>query len=173
MWRVWSVWTSESPKRRFLGGRFPNSVVCYQCVNEEKILLPEPAGLRPRLMEVREGLLHLHKTLLESEQLSYEATFGKINSPYQLLNLLTNDPWFAWLAPLTHLVADTDEMLDGKEPLTTAGVDALVNQARTLLVASEIGEGFARHFDEALQRCPDVVLAQAAMAKLLRVQAGK
>jgi hypothetical protein len=140
-------------------------------VNEEKSILPEPDGLRPRLMEVREGLLHLHKTLLESEQLSYEETFGKINSPYQLLNLLTNDPWFAWLAPLTHLIAGMDESLDAKEPLTAAGVEKLVNEAKQLLVASENGEGFARHFDEALQRSPDVVLAQAAMAKLLRAQA--
>ena len=51
-------------------------------------------------------------------------------------------------------------------------VDALVARARTLLVASEGGDGFARHFDEALQRTPDVVFAQAAVAKLLRVQTG-
>ena len=142
-------------------------------VNEEKFISAEPVDLRPRLTAVREGLLHLHKTLLESEKVSYEAAFGKINSPYQLLNLLTTDPWFAWLAPLTHLLAELDERLDAKEPLTSVGVNELVNQTKHLLVASETGEGFARHFDEALQRCPDVVLAQATMAKLLRAQAGK
>jgi len=31
---------------------------------------------------------------------------------------------------------------------------------------------FSRHYDEALQRTPDVVFAQAAVAKLLRTQAG-
>ncbi len=138
----------------------------------ENSIPPEPAGLRPRLTELREALLLLHKALLESEKVSYEATFGKIASPYQFLKLLTEDPWFAWLSPVTKLIAAMDERLDAKEPLTVDAVDALVARARTLLVASEGGDGFARHFDEALQRTPDVVFAQAAVAKLLRVQTG-
>ena len=131
---------------------------------------PEPAGLRPRLTELREALLPLHKALLESERVSYEATFGKIASPYQFLKLLTEDPWFAWLSPMTKLIATIDERLDAKEPLTETAVDGVVAQARTLLVATEGGEGFSRHYDEALQRTPDVVFAQAAVAKLLRTQ---
>lgn len=130
----------------------------------------EPAGLRQRLMGLREALLHLHKALLESERISYEAAFGKISSPYQFLHLLTSDPWFAWLAPVTQLIAVMDEMLDAKEPLTVAGVEALVNQTKTLLVATEVGEGFSRHYDEALQRSPDVVFAHVATAKLFRSQ---
>jgi hypothetical protein len=64
-----------------------------------------------------------------------------------------------------------DEMLDAKkEPLTVAGVDAVAERIKTLLVATEGGEGFSRHYDEALQRNPDVVLAHAAVAKLIRAQ---
>jgi hypothetical protein len=129
---------------------------------------PEPAGARERLAGLREALLHLHKALLESERISYEASFGKISSPYQFLHLLTNDPWFAWLAPVTHLLAVMDEMLDAKEPLTAAGVEALVQRMKTLLIPSEVGEGFSRHYDEALQRSPDVVFAHAAAAKFIR-----
>jgi len=128
----------------------------------------EPDGVRQRLVEVREALLHLHKVLLESERISYEASFGKIASPYQFLHLLTTDPWFAWLTPVTRLLAAMDEMLDAKEPLTVAGVEALLQQTKTLLVATEGGEGFSRHYDEALQRNPDVVFAHAATAKLIR-----
>jgi hypothetical protein len=131
---------------------------------------PEPAGLRPRLTELREALLQLHKALLESERVSYEATFGKINSPYQFLKLLTDDPWFAWLSPMTKLIAAMDERLEAKAPLTTTDVDSLVNEAKKLLVASEAGEGFSRHYDEALQRTPDVVFAHATVAKLLRAK---
>ena len=131
---------------------------------------PEPAGLRQRLTGLREALLQLHKALLESERVSYEATFGKIKSPYHFLQLLTNDPWFAWLSPMTRLIATMDERLDAKEPLTVAEVDALVDEARLLLVATEGGEGFSRHYDEALQRTPDVVFAHAEVAKLLRAQ---
>ena len=110
----------------------------------------------------------MHKVLLESERVSYEATFGKISSPYHFLQLLTGDPWFAWLSPMTKLIAAMDEMLDAKVPLTVAGVAALFDQSRTLLIATEAGAGFSRHYDEALQRTPDVVFAQAAVAKLIR-----
>ena len=129
--------------------------------------------MRQRLLALREALLALHKVLLESERASYEATFGKITSPYQFLQLLTNDPWFAWLAPVTQLITAMDEILDAKEPLTAAGTEAIVTQARNLLVPTESGEGFSRHYDEALQRSPDVVFAHAAMAKLLRPQTDK
>ena len=129
---------------------------------------PEPPDARERLTALREALIHLHKALLESERISYEATFGQITSPYQFLHLLTNDPWFAWLAPVTRLIASADEMLDAKEPLTAAGVESFVQQARTLLVATAEGEGFSRHYDEALQRSPDVIMAHAVAARLIR-----
>ena len=131
---------------------------------------PEPAGARERLTAVREALLHLHKALLESERISYEASMGTISSPYQFLHLVTNDPWFAWLAPVTRLIATTDEMLEAKEPLTLDGVEAVVREAGSLLVASAEGEGFSRHYDEALQRSPDVILAHAVVAKLMRAK---
>ncbi len=137
-------------------------------MTEEKFIPPEPAGLRRQLTELREALLALHKALLESERASYETTFGKINSPYQFLQLVTNDPWFAWLAPVTQLITAMDELLDAKEPLSAGEVAALVKRMQTLLTASETGEGFSRHYDEALQRSPDVVFAHAALAKLLR-----
>jgi hypothetical protein len=123
------------------------------------------------LTELREALLRLHKALMESERATYEQTFGKIASPYQFLQLLTTDPWFAWLRPLSQLVAAMDETLDAKEPLTAAGVDALVGRARMLLVATTGGEGFSGHYDEALQRDPDVVFAHAEAARLMRAQA--
>lgn len=129
---------------------------------------PEPEGIRQHLTQIREALLHLHKTLLQSEKASYEVAMGKISSPYHFLQLLTNDPWFAWLAPVTHLITAVDEMLDAKGPLTVTGVEAVVHQAKNLLVATEVGEGFSRHYDEALQRNPDVVFAHAAAAKLIR-----
>jgi hypothetical protein len=123
------------------------------------------------LTELREAMLPLHKALLESERVGYEATFGKIQSPYQFLKLVMNDPWFTWLAPMTQLITVMDEMLDAKkEPLTVAAVDAVAERVKALLVATEAGEGFSRHYDEALQRNPDVIMAHAAVAKLIRIK---
>jgi hypothetical protein len=144
-----------------------------QCSVKNKIeSVAEGEGVRRRLTELREALLGLHKALIESERAGYEQTFGRIGSPYQFLQLLTADPWFAWLRPVSQLIAAMDEVLDAKEPLTVAGVEALMAQAKTLLVPTTSGEGFSRHYDEALQRDPDVVFAHAAAARLIRAQAG-
>jgi hypothetical protein len=134
-----------------------------------------PDGLnviRQHLTELRDALLRLHKALMESERTGYEQTFGKIASPYQFLKLLTEDPWFTWLRPVSQLIALMDEALDSKAPLTTGGAEDLVSRTRKLLVPTEGGEGFSQHYDEALQRDPDVVFAHAAVAKLIRAQAG-
>lgn len=135
----------------------------------------ESAGLRQRLTELREALQQLHKTLLDSERLSYEASFGRPVSGYDFLHLLTSDPWFAWLAPITHLFADLDALLDAQEPLTAADVNALAQRTKTLLTPAEIGEGFARQYDEVLQRDPDVLFAHVTLMKFFRGQsaAGK
>src|SRR5882762_3297849 len=106
---------------------------------------------RKRLEEVRQALLTLHKAIVDSERITYEKTIGAIQSPNHFLQLLTQDPWFAWLHPLSQLIVAIDEALDEKEPLTMAQADALVNQTRLLLVASESGEGFSRHYFDALQ----------------------
>ena len=129
---------------------------------------PEPAGVRERLQALRSALLDLHKALVDSERVEYEQTIGKIQSPNHFLQLLTSDPWFAWLSPLSRLIVSIDEALDAKEPLTSASVTEFSKQADRLLVASEVGEGFSSHYHEALQRDPDVVLAHAEVAKLRR-----
>ena len=137
-------------------------------------LKPESNEARQSLTSVRTALLELHKVLLVSERAGYEQTFGKITSSYQFLQLLTTDPWFAWLHPLTQLIAAMDSALDVREPLTPAGVKALLERTKSLLMPTEIGEGFSRHYDEALQRDPDVMFAHAATARMMRnAEAGR
>jgi len=135
-------------------------------MNKKTPTATEPDGIRQRLTELRHALLKLHKALVDSERVSYEKTIGKIQSPNHFLQLLTNDPWFAWLQPLSQLIVALDEALDAEEPLTVAKVDALAQQSKLLLVASETNEGFSGHYHEALQRDPDVVLAHSEVVKL-------
>jgi hypothetical protein len=123
--------------------------------------------MKPQLSQLRDALLLLHKTLVDSERISYEQTVGTIPSPHHFLQLLTSDPWFAWLHPLSLLIVAMDQAIDSKaNPLTPTDAEALIKQARLLLVASEEGEGFPKHYYDALQRDPDVVLAHAQAAKL-------
>lgn len=128
---------------------------------------PEHDGLRQRSLELRTALLTLHKALVDSERASFEKTMGEIQSPSHFLQLLTSDPWFAWLRPLSRLIVSMDETLDRKEPLTTAGLDELMRQSGLLLVPTEHDAGFSGHYFEALQRDPHVVLTHAELVKLL------
>ena len=123
---------------------------------------------RQQLQQLRETLLVLHKALVDSERVSYEKAIGPIPSPHHFLRLLTSDPWFACLHPLSQLIVAMDEVLEEKEPLTVASADALIRQTCLLLVASEEGDGFPRSYFEALQRDPDVVRAHAKAAEHFR-----
>jgi hypothetical protein len=123
--------------------------------------------MEKRLEEIRTALLNLHKTLVDSERVRYEKVVGEIKSPGHFLQLLTQDPWFAWLHPLSLLIVSMDEAADGKEPLTPAAVDALVRQSSLLLVPEENSDGFAGNYFEALQNDPDVVLAHAEATKVI------
>lgn len=130
--------------------------------------LPVPTPQRDGLKALRDALLGLHKTLMDSERAAYESVFGPIASSSHFLQLLLQDPWFAWMRTISELVAKIDEGLDGKEPLTAQGAQAFTQQTRLLLKASEEGEGFAKHYHEALQRDPDVVLEHGAVMKVLK-----
>src|ERR1700722_8947897 len=116
-------------------------------------------NIQHRLQELRDALLNLHKVLVDAERVSYEKTLGVIKSPHHFLQLLTTDPWFAWLQPLSQLIVAMDEALEAKKPASPAEMEALIKQSSVLLVATEDGEGFSRHYFDALQRDPDVVMA--------------
>jgi hypothetical protein len=123
---------------------------------------------RQRLQELREALLKLHKALIEAERVSYEQTVGRIESPYQFLQLLTRDPWFAWLQPFSQLIVAIDEAVDSEEAITASQTEAFIREAGLLLVPSETGQGLSQHYYEAMQRDPDVVLAHGGVMSILR-----
>lgn len=124
--------------------------------------------MRKQLSDLRVALLGLHKALVDSERISYERTVGQIQSPSHFLQLLARDAWFTWLQPFSQLIVAMDEALEEKTPLNTANGAALVEQTRRLLIASEDGEGFSGHYYAALQRDPEVVMAHAEVAKLIK-----
>lgn len=125
---------------------------------------------RQDLENLRQSILDLHKTLIDSERAAYEETFGSIESQNKFLQLLISDPWFAWLHPLSELVVVMDEAMDGEEPITADRVTRFREQTKALLKASEEGQGFERSYFEALQREPDVVMAHAEVAKRMNAK---
>jgi hypothetical protein len=126
---------------------------------------PNDATVRQPLQELRDALLDLHKILIDSERAVYETNVGLIQSPHHFLQLLSSDPWFAWLRPVSQLIVAMDEALDAQEALTSEIVDALMNESVFLLIPAERGGEFGERYMAALQRDPHVVLAHAQVAK--------
>lgn len=123
--------------------------------------------LRKKILDVRAGLLDLHKALILAEQVTYERINGRVPSTSQLLQLVMNDPWFTWLHPLSQLVVRIDELLDGDSELSPVEVEHFLIEARSLIRPSDKGDGFERSYYEALQREPDVIFAHVEVKKLL------
>ena len=128
---------------------------------------------RQQLIQLRQPLLHLHKTLLDLEREAYERAHGRVENSYAVLQLVLHDPWFAWLRSLSELMVQIDEMLDAKEPPKQSEAGAIINQARVLLTPSETGSGFQRKYFSSMQQSPDVVLAHAEVVKHLGAAGGE
>jgi hypothetical protein len=126
-----------------------------------------PESVRQRLTDLRNALLHLHKTLLDSETAVYDHDIARITSKGQLLELVLHDPWFAWLHELSELVVVIDETLDAKEPATTSDAARLIAQARQLLSPAAATGEFRKQYLEALQRDPNVVMTHSQTIKVL------
>lgn len=122
---------------------------------------------RQILMDIRRGLLGLHKALIVAEQVTYERINGRVGSTGKLLQLVLNDPWFTWLHPLSQMVVRIDELLEDDAELTDVEVAHFLKEVRALIRPSEQGDGFERSYYEALQREPNVIFAHVEVKKLL------
>lgn len=122
-----------------------------------------------RLTILRNGLLALHKSLLDSERDSYEKDIGRITSSGQLLNLVLHDPWFAWLRELSELIVLIDESLAAEQPPILSDAERFFSQARSLVAPDENGSGFRKNYFDAMQRDPAIVLAHRDMTRLLEL----
>jgi len=70
-----------------------------------------------------------------------------------------NDPYFAWIRPVSELIVQIDEFTESKEPTDPPDGEALLAQARSLLAPSESGGPFQREYHRAVQESPDVATA--------------
>jgi len=127
-----------------------------------------PDHTRSNLTALRNGLLRWHKSLLDAERAAYERDVARITSTGQYLQLVLDDPWFAWLREISQFIVLVDEASASKNrPVGAADADRLIEQARLLLAPSEEATGFQRRYYDALQRDPSAVLAHGEMMRAL------
>jgi hypothetical protein len=120
---------------------------------------------RDALAAVAETLRPLHKALIEVTQVAYEREHGTVAGPAALFQLLVHDPHFAWLRPMSGLMADLDEILDEDEPIEAARAAELRQRVEGLI--TEGGHEFSARYLAVLQAEPDVVMAHAALRRAL------
>ena len=126
---------------------------------------------RALLAELRRLLLHLHKTLIDWQRREYETVHGRLQTT-QLLQVIFNDPSFAWLRTMSGLIVRIDEALDVKPTRAEAELTEtgpLMAAAREL-IAPEAGSTYAMRYHAALQELPEAVLAHRDLVQLLKLQ---
>jgi hypothetical protein len=118
-----------------------------------------------RLRALSLALVRLHRLLLDRERQAWEHRHGPVAAA-QLLRLTLEAEEFAWLRPLSGLIAMIDAAVDAREPLLESDVDSLFSTAYRLLKSGEAGIFQAKYHD-ALQTSPEVVMALAEVSKIL------
>lgn len=122
------------------------------------------AALRSALREISRVLIPLHRALIDAAKDDYAFAFGAVQQPTQLLRLLNDDPFFAWLKPITALIVDIDEM--ARRDFERADAEAVAGRVEALFGNAPDAE-FSQHYVPILQRSVDVAANHAALRKAL------
>jgi hypothetical protein len=121
---------------------------------------------RTTLQTAQQALLHAHKAILEEERRRYELAHGRVPSAMAFLQLLLNDPWFAWIRPISGLAAQMDEALFAKPGEFAIPVVTLLEEARFLLTPREDGDELPRRYFQMIQSSAAVATAHAEALKV-------
>ena len=127
--------------------------------------------VRQQLVEVRRGLLRLHKALVDSERAAFEARAGATSNG-RFLQLLLQDPFFVWLRPFSGLIAQMDEALAAPEGVSAEAAVVFLTQVRSLIGPPDANTGGETRYEEVRARDPDVLFAHAELARRIRARPG-
>lgn len=124
---------------------------------------PERARLREALRDTSKALLPLHRHLINAAKSDYMFAFSKDVTATQLVDLLQNDPFFAWLKPITAVIVNIDEMV--RTDFEPKDVTPIVSRIESILAEPK--------YVEMLQQEVDIASAHAAVrAALQRLTSG-
>lgn len=118
--------------------------------------------------QARNGLLHLHKTLLDFQRQVYEGQHGKVTSPGAMLSLVMENPNFAWLRQLSEVIVGLDELLESKEVVPEQQYIDTLAYLKKLLVPNVAGNTFEKNYFDAIQKSPSAAIAHSEVQKALQ-----
>lgn len=125
---------------------------------------PQRAELRAALREVSKLLIPLHRSLIDAARDDYAFGYAPVESPTHLLRLLNEDPFFAWLKPITTLIVDIDEM--ARADFDRAAVDGIAARLDRFF-GTAVDPQFSERYVPILQRDVDVAVGHAAVRQAL------
>lgn len=123
--------------------------------------------VRPKLDRIAERMRTVHKLLIDEAKRMYERERGPIKGPYALFALVAQDPFFAWLQPMTRLLVEIDDLGDRKDPpLAQKDLEWVRERFDGLLAART--EPFSIRYHDLLHTSPDVVAEHGRLQGALR-----
>jgi hypothetical protein len=119
---------------------------------------------KPALLEAATALREVHRVLVQVARAAYEREVGPAGGPGQLLRLLTEHPYFAWLHPMSELIVDLDSLLAQEilPPGTVAGVRQEIDR-----LTQAGGSPFWERYAPLLQSDTEVVMAHAHLRRAI------
>jgi hypothetical protein len=120
---------------------------------------------KPALLEAAAALREVHRVLVRAVRFQYEQEGNSVGGPGHLLRLLTEDPYFAWLHPMSELIVDLDALLAQEilPPGTVAGVRMEIDR-----LARAGGSPFWDKYAPLLQSDPKVAVAHGALRQAIK-----
>jgi hypothetical protein len=118
----------------------------------------------PDLEPVSRALQSLHKQILEAE-----GAYLPGRSSLALLDRLINDPEWAWLRALSHLIADLDSTIAEADALAPDDVAAAARRVRALVfgLGEPRNEEFLDRYRPLLQLSPALASAHGELKRLV------
>jgi hypothetical protein len=124
--------------------------------------------LQQHVTEIAEALKQLHRSLIDAVSAEYERSQRPIGGRVALFQLVVEDPFFAWLRPMSQLMVDVDELLDGgREPSPEEAHVAANAIARLISPPKGTDTEFWNRYSPLLQD-PRVVVAHARVKQALQ-----
>lgn len=127
--------------------------------------MTQESSHKPALLEAAAALREVHRALVQATRKAYERETGEFaGAPAQLLRLLTEDPYFAWLHPMSELIVDLDSLL-AQEMLPEGTVHAVRMEIDRLTQAGD--SPFWQKYAPLLQSEPQVVMAHGRLRRAI------
>tara|TARA_B110001454_G_scaffold219197_1_gene251427 strand:+ start:18879 stop:19268 length:390 start_codon:yes stop_codon:yes gene_type:complete len=124
------------------------------------------AELKEQLGQISSAMARVHKTIMENEMELRELKTMKPLGPNERLQVLLNDPEFAWLRSLSQLMSTVDEVYFQKEPIENDQVEVLKKSVNELLI-QVTDTPFSKKYRSLIPVVPDLMLHHGLLKQAL------